>query len=144
MQLPQVLTLSNRFLLSLHSVCSLQFKAWLVWECVLKALFSTGIKNIEVRKTVIIRSVLLCHFPNSQVCKHPHKSESCQHLDKLFWQHWKWRRKRRQNVQNVWIPVSLNGSFKEILGHRSGYFLASCFQWVCSLPTFGEQNTKGR
>lgn len=45
MQLSQRLTLSRGFLLSLHSVCSFKFKAWLVWECILKALFSTGIKN---------------------------------------------------------------------------------------------------
>lgn len=126
-------------------MCALySIKHGLFGNCVLKALFSTGMKNIGVRKTVIIRSVLLCHFPHSQVCKHPHKSESCQHSDTVFWQHGEWRRERRQNAQNVWIPGSLKRSFEETLSCRSGYFLASCFQWVCSLPTFGEQNTKGR
>lgn len=123
-QLSRRLTGTSCFLLSLL------FKAQLVWECILKALFSTVLKRqLEVRKTVITRCVILCHLPNSQVCKHSHKLEDCQYWDTLAGNslHWEWRRKRTKLKRSKCLDSSIikHESFGDILGGWSGYWRAS-------------------
>ena len=121
---------SQRLTVTSRSLLSLLFKAQLVWECVLKALFSTVLKTqLEVGKPVMIHSVILCHLPNSQVCRHLHTSKTVSVQIRCAGNslHREWRRKRRRPKCSKCLDSSIikQESSGEILAGWSGYFLAS-------------------
>lgn len=92
----------------------------------------------------MFHSVLLCHLPNSQVCKYPHKLEDCQHLDELFWhQSSLVEKEEKSQCWKCWDPGFITQeSSGGMGGGRSDTF--RLVLWVGLPVAFREQNTEGR